>query len=422
MAEPIVVIHGVANRDRAAFEESVAYLQHELGPAWQLLPVFWGDLGGQGTDINDCLPVLREGEWGVRAAGVRGAGALPAPFPSLPADALGAGQTSNETRAELIAAAATNGGAMVRGVVTDDHVKRAAEQELPTTKVLQYLDDEAVFQDLGKAIRAALESADAAVNPSAAPGDELVRGAGGTAASEISDDQVRGLLDPLTKAARNVIHAVDDILGRTLGNRLGQLNQRLRGGVMPPLSAFFGDIIVYQRNRARIQQRIWDALAPYGAGCGTAAKPVHVVAHSLGGVIAFDAAVQREQPLWMKSFTTFGSQSAFFHIVDPRETLTTYRKDFPVTLPPTIAKWTNLWDTVDLLAFTAGTVFRLHDGSRPKDTPLRDLLSQIIDEKAWMHSVYWREAVDANPTALVKAIKESVAEDTHWNSPEAKSN
>lgn len=410
MAEPIVVIHGVANRDQAAFEESVAYLQRELGPAWQLLPVFWGDLGGLGTDITDCLPVLRDGEWGVRADGVRGAEAPAAPLFSLPAAALGEGQTSNETRAHLIAAAATEGGTMVRGVVTDEQVKRAAEQELPNTKVLQYLDDEAVFQDLGKAIRAALESVDAAVQPLATPGEELVRGTGRAAPSGMSDEQVRGLLDPLTTAARKVIHAVDDILGRTLGNRLGQLNQRLRAGIMPPLSAFFGDIIVYQRNRARIQQRIWDALARHGGAYGTATKPVHVVAHSLGGVIAFDAAVQREQPLWLKSFTTFGSQSAFFHLVDPRETLTAYRKDQPVALPPTIAKWTNLWDTADLLAFTAGTVFRLHNGSRPKDVPLRDLLSQIVDEKAWMHSVYWREAVDTNPTALVKAIRESVSE------------
>lgn len=404
MAEPIVIIHGVANRDRAAFEASVAYLQRELGTAWQLLPVFWGDLGGAGTDITDCLPVLRHGEWGVRADGQ----ALAAPYPPLPAAALGEGRTSNKARAQLIAAA-VGGNSSVRGFASDERVQQAAERELPFTRVLQHLDDEDVFRDLGEAIRAAIEGGEVPVASPARAAEELVRSAAPATSSGLSDEQVRNLFDPIAQATRKVMHAVDAILGRTLGNRLGQLNQRLRGGILPPLSAFFGDIIVYQRNRSLIQQRIWEALARHGEGYGSADKPVHVVAHSLGGVVAFDAAVQQNNPLWMKSFTTFGSQAAFFHIVDRRETLAAYRKDNPVVLPRTIGKWLNLWDVADLLAFTAGTVFRLHDGRPPTDRALRDLLSQVIDEKAWMHSVYWREALDANPTALVQAIQESVA-------------
>ncbi|MCC3159871.1 hypothetical protein LJ737_21700 [Hymenobacter sp. 15J16-1T3B] len=384
MAEPIVIIHGVANRIEEDFLESVAQLQHQLGGEWELLPVFWGDLGGVGTDITDCLPVLHNGQWGVR-------GQAEQPLP-LPRGLVDTGTLPNPARAELIAAAAAPAGQLVRSAATDATVQQVAEQELPATQILQHLDDEAVFRALGEAIGAAVEELDGRATD---PAESLVRGAGGHG--------VRGLLDPVGKVTKRLIHAVDDILGRTLSNRLGQFNQNLRAAVLPPLALFFGDIIVYQRDQARIQARIWEALARHGGGYGTAAQPVHVVAHSLGGVITFDAAVQKDNPLHLKSFTTFGSQAAFFHIVDQRRTLDVYRQGQPVTLPATIRRWTNLWDTADLLAFTASTVFRLADGSRPQDVPVLDPLSRIVDEKAWMHSVYW------GTQELLQAIRETVA-------------
>lgn len=87
---------------------------------------------------------------------------------------------------------------------------------------------------------------------------------------------------------------------------------------------------------------------------------------------------------------SFGSQPAFFEIVDPRGgSSATYTTDHPIRLPDTIRKWFNLWDVVDLLAFTAGTVFRLSDGSKPEDIPVEDPISVMLDERLWLHSVYW---------------------------------
>jgi len=57
-------------------------------------------------------------------------------------------------------------------------------------------------------------------------------------------------------------------------------------------------------------------------------------------------------------------------------------------LPNTIKKWFNLWDVVDLLAFTAGTAFRLNDGSKPEDIPVEDPISVMLDAKLWLHSIY----------------------------------
>ncbi|MBD0256936.1 MAG: hypothetical protein ICV83_14555 [Cytophagales bacterium] len=65
---------------------------------WKLIPVFWGDLGGKSQDIQDCLPVLRDGQWTVRA----GEAALPTPI----RDDLGSGRLTNAERAAIIVNAA----------------------------------------------------------------------------------------------------------------------------------------------------------------------------------------------------------------------------------------------------------------------------------------------------------------------------
>jgi hypothetical protein len=72
-------------------------------------------------------------------------------------------------------------------------------------------------------------------------------------------------------------------------------------------------------------------------------------------------------------------------------------------LPDGLKKWINLWDVVDLLAFTAGTVFRLSDGSKPQDIPVEDPISVMLDAGLWLHSIYWQtpQLVDA----LVKAFR-----------------
>jgi len=53
---PVIVIHGVATRDREKFEDEVAGLGVALGGDWRLIPVFWGGLGRPAEAVEDVLP------------------------------------------------------------------------------------------------------------------------------------------------------------------------------------------------------------------------------------------------------------------------------------------------------------------------------------------------------------------------------
>lgn len=74
-----------------------------------------------------------------------------------------------------------------------------------------------------------------------------------------------------------------------------------------------------------------------------------------------------------------------------------------VQLPDTIAKWVNLWDPLDVLAFSAANVFRLADGSAPRDVRLAPLPENVIAQQHFMtHSVYWQT------DDLVKSLRETL--------------
>jgi hypothetical protein len=208
---------------------------------------------------------------------------------------------------------------------------------------------------------------------------------------------VQGLEDTVRDARKKVsqaIHGVDKLVGRMVEDRIGVLNQRLRASLMQGVAETLGDIIAYQGKKLAIQARLWKAIADYAPGYGTEAKRISIVAHSLGGVIAFDTmmAPAGGTPMYVESFVTFGSQSAFFQTVDPRPSLPPYHTNAPITLPNTMQRWFNLWDVADFLAFTAGTVFRLSDGSVPEDVPVASPFSVMLDQRLWLHSAYWESS------------------------------
>lgn len=172
---------------------------------------------------------------------------------------------------------------------------------------------------------------------------------------------------------------------------------------------FFDDIIVSSRHRDTIHDRLWQAIADWqgsswqGPSYGSEQRPINVIGHSLGGVAAFDAALSQTRPLWIKSMVTFGSQAAFFHTVDRRDELAEFTRGNPVSLPRTIGRWTNLWEPMDLVAFTAGVVFRFEPDGRPSDIRVDSGASEIWDAHGWTHSAYWEsdEIVDAIHRTLI---------------------
>lgn len=393
--EPVLVIHGVANRDEEAFKRKVEALNARVGPAWTLLPAFWGDLAAD--DDDDLFASLPEvSEAAVRA--VRGEGDEPnaawvrrvqAGLGSTDDTAVRGGDTRQHDRiAHILSGVAERsgtGGTLVRGGVrsntTEAAIGAVLEQEMPSTRYLQHVDDPAVLESVGRVLGDAAVALEA--DQDATTG-VAVRGGPG------AEEATRGPVDFFKRKVSDVIHDLDEVVGRAVGGALGNANRYVRQHVGQGVVRFFGDVFVYSRNRAEIHKRMWQAIDAWPVpGYGTEQRPINVIAHSLGGVAVFDAALDPSRPLWIRNLVTFGSQAAFFHTVDRREQLAEFTTGNPVALPKTIGTWTNLWEPMDLLAFTAGVVFRFDPNGQPTDTRVNSGLSEIWDAKAWTHSAYW---------------------------------
>ena len=189
-----------------------------------------------------------------------------------------------------------------------------------------------------------------------------------------------------------------------------QATSQARMALLPPGDNGLGDVFVYIDSRVAIQERVREVLRKEaGDDWGTPARPVSMVAHSLGGIISFDAACGTDPALSVRHLVTFGSQVAALHILDPRRvvflprppqlTLEPYHPGQPVVLPPTIGSWLNVWHAMDPLAFLAGTVFRLSDGTPPRD------LRIAHEEGSWSHahSSYWTHT--AMPALIAGALR-----------------
>lgn len=125
-------------------------------------------------------------------------------------------------------------------------------------------------------------------------------------------------------------------------------------------------------------------------------RAVSVIAHSLGGVVCFDLAIGRNTDLRLKRFVTLGSQPSLFCVsglcdINERDGNGVY------FLPDTIEKWTNIYHILDPLACITGKLFRLRDGTPPRDV---ELIGEVTQSDA--HSCYWDspESISAVRLAL----------------------
>jgi hypothetical protein len=379
---PVLVIHGVANRSREKFEALVEQLGRDLAlDEVKLVPVFWGDLGAALEGLEETLPVAD-------AAAVRAAGVVPA------ADAeMGLGLLAGEPETG-IRAQATEDRASIAG--------QAFEQQLGVSADL-LVRAQAESVDL----RSDFESAWLQTEWLQSIGNEsLVREIAAAAADALAGDDgpavasTRALAIPSPRElVGRVVAAFDRAIGSVIGSVGGEVNSFIRSELAPHLGAFIGDIFVYQAHRAEIHDRVREVLDREAPGHGDKDQPIPVLAHSLGGVISFDMAVAGDPPLSISRFVTFGSQSPFFHILDPRGGgLQPFTPGHPSPLPGTIGQWANLWEPLDPLAFIAAKVFTLADGKLPRDIAVRHLASY----KLWTHSSYWHSA------ELVSAVREEL--------------
>jgi len=279
MPEKVLLIHGIAMRSEAKVAKCAASLNALIGDRYELVPVYWGDLGADDTYLHKVI-----GRHPVSAAG----------FSNMVHEAVARPMNRGARKAK--AWIERRRGDHERSAVIE---KRAKERSADArSRVSGYLGDK--FQDV----------------------------------------------------------------------RLWLTQQTL---------PFIADVIVYQSHtyRQKIHERVREVIErELGPGAGSADRPVKVIAHSLGGVVAFDMACSNHDALHMQSFVTMGSQPAFFHLLDPREGVTAYEGE-QVTLPATIGGWTNVWDEYDMLAFATGEVFRLQNGEVPNDVRVRATRSRL---------------------------------------------
>ncbi len=142
--------------------------------------------------------------------------------------------------------------------------------------------------------------------------------------------------------------------------------QKNRGNVTGIASSIASDILLYQGRGKPIQQRIRTAIEQ-------AAKPVVVLAHSLGGVASVDLLAMADLDVQM--LITAGSQAPFFHEIGALQSLER-GKDLPVHFPT----WLNIYDPRDFLSYIGENVF---------PDRVRDVRVDNGQPFPASHSAYW---------------------------------
>jgi hypothetical protein len=186
-----------------------------------------------------------------------------------------------------------------------------------------------------------------------------------------------GLIAGVGKALEEGAQAADD-----------RLRGLLRAGISENIVPYLGDILVYQGMRDQFHRTVRSYIP---SGYGTIDRPIKAIGHSLGGVILFDLAVSTSGPaIWFSHLVTLGSQASFFHLQHRRSDSVKEFAGKPVTLPPMLTAWTNVLDDDDWLSFSVEPIFRLADGSSPRDCWVDNTAGEYSDLFTLAaHTSYW---------------------------------
>lgn len=374
MKQPVLVIHGVGNRGKdIKFAEKVAALQARYPDQLQLIDIYWGDLAAEGNFIELTLPNVDD-ELHVQARRILAStGGLDAALGLVLLDDAKLVSTRAEERAATIASAAAVGAGLESVTnLESTALETAILERWSELEWLPRIEDPQVLQDAGTLIGELV-----AVAGERPPTLALTQG-------EAHSVEVEGLTDFIDRA----LESVDRFVGTMIGRFGGKLNRKLRVTFAPKLAGFFGDVIAYLRRDTEIYDLIRNRIEEEAPGAGTVDHPVGAIAHSLGGVILFDMATVKKDPLHIRNLLTFGSQAPFFHALSDKKgnALDEFKGD-PIDVPPTIqGRWINLWELLDILAFVAAKVFRLANEPREPDDRM---VQHVRTSGLWTHSAYW---------------------------------
>ncbi|WP_327283996.1 MULTISPECIES: hypothetical protein [unclassified Streptomyces] len=187
---------------------------------------------------------------------------------------------------------------------------------------------------------------------------------------EVSGIVRDALLDTLSTDLYAEGRSVKGLLGKALLARpLGWRGRSRRGAWGDAALPAIGDILRYQARGEGVRDQIKRTVE------NTPGDAITVIAHSLGGVACVDLLV-RERLERVDQLITVGSQAPYFYEIGALVSL-----EHPETLPPGFpAKWLNIYDGRDFLAYQAAEVFP----GRAQD--------RLVDNKQpfpWAHTTYW---------------------------------
>jgi len=158
-----------------------------------------------------------------------------------------------------------------------------------------------------------------------------------------------------------------------------------RGAAMDSMAEFVGDIVRYQAKGHHVRNFIAATIEDVDSS-----NDVVVVAHSLGGVAAFDLLAESSLPA-VKLLVTVGSQAPVLHEMDALSSLD-WDEGLPGHFPE---RWLNVYDRSDPLSFLAEPIFgddRVRDFETHTTTPF---IESHSDYFFGQRQSLWRAVLDA---------------------------
>jgi hypothetical protein len=349
----VLVVHGIGNRDRAAFDQAVTTVAEALAPR-RVLPVFWGDLGPDAA--FGCLP------------------------------AVGEGRALDDDVAADIGAADDRGEELASRVHDLLEARTGAAVPATTDALVRDVMAEAVRD--GRTL-AADEIADAVA--------ETVVLTGPAGSAELGADEP-DVFSRVRRGLRNVVDAVDRNVDEFSQAKLTELLREKGAGVAGTIASTVGDVLAYQRKGDEIRGRLDEAYREIAA----TGEPVTLLAHSLGGLVsvewllgapvAGDSATEPGERQ-VATLITFGTQVSLFCELHGLLSAAGVTDNVPpVTLPIAVDRWINVWHALDPLAFVMAPVLAIQ-GPDGHEVPVEDrrLDPQGIGFSLGHHSSYWRD-------------------------------
>lgn len=265
MADMVLVVHGIDNRDPSAFEAQIQYLKSRTNDAYTFIPGFWGELGGISEGLSDALPVMREVK---QREDYEKAGNVIDWLGQVHGELVGDASGEQEI-AELLTRA-------VRGhlgianhptkanQVAGDSLDKVVLESIRSSEALRLLTPPELEQ--AGALIADFILADQGDTPDGLPSDNLK---GLKAAASVSEwaSRRRGPL-------RRFMDRIDEFAGRLISNGGGAINQAIRRSLSDGIAQTLGDIVVYHEKKKSIHTRLYNTLRAVDKTLGSEENPL----------------------------------------------------------------------------------------------------------------------------------------------------